>query len=84
LTLKKRAVTIDRQLTYMELSFIYVKGEDEFPVLNLYLDRSGVVWRDLEEQRFCDYNNLHLAGIVRNELTVAVLNSSISSPSKSV
>jgi hypothetical protein len=26
LTLKKRAVTIDRQLTYMELSFIYVNS----------------------------------------------------------
>jgi len=79
---RRKVVSVEECIKYMEYSFIHSRENGETILLNLYLDKAGHVWLDYKEgEKLCDYNDQHLAKYIYETLIVAIISGDLTKPS---
>ncbi len=81
-TIRKKVVSVEECIKYLEYSFIHLKENGETILLNLYLDKAGHVWLDYkDEKKLCDYNDQHLTKYIYETLIVVIISGDLTKPS---
>lgn len=79
---KHRPVVVDGHISALEYDFLVEWQKEEFSILRLYLQPSGLVTQDVQGKlKFCDFNNTYIKNLILSALSAALLASPIYAPS---